>query len=346
MINTEVLTDSERYFFTVYRKSRRYEGGIRYLFCEELTEYTFFPYTGDLETVLEYWKERSSFKPVNIVLWNDRVKLFEKVSCTFLEEQKHLYITEDDFNRYWKRMCDKMRVGREGTGRVDLGLLSSPGRSPFINDKGRIEYRSREVDLECQRLISRRANAMNDNRICFVYDQRDRIVHDKSCPLAEFISCEDFGALERLPEGWEICEHCKRRVYVRESIGRERKKFFGYLSFLDQGDVSDAVLERVLHEGKARLYMPAPRELEIIYGEDRWLIVRNKLGGFTLYHNNYEMLDERERCITNGFHQQRSSPAHMEGMLEYIAGYDWHRHLEDAAEKAAAEAAEPETGLS
>lgn len=95
----------------------------------------------------------------------------------------------------------------------------------------------------------------------------------------------------------------------------------------NKGHVGNSLLERFLHEGQAKIYMPMVDEMEITYKEDTWRIEMNRKEEFVLYHNNYEMLDDKERCITDGFHEQKFSPNYLAGILGYIEGYDWRKHL-------------------
>jgi len=323
MVNTNVWTDRERYYFTVYRNSERYEDGARLLFCDELGEYTFFPYAGGLKTIPEYCKNSADFGEAALLLWVERDKRFEKMFCKVMEEKKRIYITEAGFNRYWGMISTRI----PSQDSCDLTLLTSPGKLPYVNEKGRIDYKSREIDIEVQRQVSRRANAMNDNKIRFVYAKSDHIVHDKTCRIAEQIPYWDFGALEDLPKDWELCKLCQRKIFIREAMGKDRKHFPWYLIFFNKGHVGNSLLEHFLHEGQAKIYMPMVDEMEIKYKEDTWRIEMNRKEEFILYHNNYEMLDDKERCITDGFHEQKFSPNYLAGILGYIEGYDWRKHL-------------------
>lgn len=82
-------------------------------------------------------------------------------------------------------------------------------RSAIYED--RVIQRIVSNEVATQRFISKRASAMEDNRVRFVYAKSDRFVHDKSCQLVEKIKYWDFGALEKLPEDRDFCPHCKRK---------------------------------------------------------------------------------------------------------------------------------------
>lgn len=80
--------------------------------------------------------------------------------------------------------------------------------------------------------------------------------------------------------------------------------------------------------GKAELHMDSINEMQIKYNDDTWIIQMDKEGLCSLRHNNYVMINERERYITSGFHVQKHHPPYLSGILAYIDGYDWKKHLE------------------
>ena len=339
MTNVNKLLGSEREHFMVRRDAAKYDECGRYVFGDELAEYTFYPYGGALRAVPGYLEDRDAFEEVRIFLVIKSTGKLVRIPCNFEERFKKIYITEENFNKYWKLISENIRKGilrkrPEGTvtkvsmnKRVDLTLLENSYRSAKIGKNFTIEYKGKELDIETQRLISKRASALDDGRMRFVYAKSDGLVHDKSCHLVEKIEYWDFAATEKLPLDRELCPCCKRRLYIRKAIKSDTKRFAWYQRFFEQGRVSNQLLKKFLMNTDVTLHMDVLDELIVKCKEDTWRICMNGQGAYDLYHNNYVMVSEEERYITSGFHEQKHHPPYLPGILAYIEGYDWKKHL-------------------
>lgn len=340
-----VKVDSERHHFMMYWNVAKYEDGARYVFCDELEDYTFYPYAGPLKEVPGYAEDKTAFEDVRIFLIINETGKLVKVPCNIVEAAKKIYINDGNFNKYWKliseNICRAIRRNRNVNSsevplvtmneRVELSLVENPSRSAKIGSNFTIEYEGRQIDIETQRLISKRASAMEDNRKRFIYAKSDHFVHDKSCQLVEKIKYWDFGALEELPEDRDFCPHCKRKILIRNAIKSDTKRFAWYVRFFEKGRVSNRVLETFLSRTDVKLHMDSIDELIVKCNEDTWHIKMNSQGTYTLHHNNYMMVSEEERYITSGFHLQKYHPPYLPGILAYIQGYDWQKHLKAKA---------------
>ena len=330
------MTKSGFFFFDQYP-------GFRGTLCDEIVEYTFFPYVDKLKEVPGYSECREEFEDSKIFIVNSATGKLIKIPCNIVEQRKQIYINEGNFNKYWSMISEGVCRGIRKCARTDvtqsmmndkvnLSLVESASRTAGINNAYQIEYRGKEIDIETQRMISKRASALEDNRIRFVFAKNDNFVHDKSCELVEKIKYWNFDASEKLPEGREICPHCKKRLYVRNAIKMDTKRFVWYIRFFDKGRASSRVVEKYLGSGKAELHMDSINKLQIKYNEDTWIIQMDKEGLCSLRHNNYVMVNEHERYITSGFHMQKYHPPYLPGILAYIDGYDWTKHLEAKAD--------------
>lgn len=333
--------DSERHHFMMYRDVMKYEDGTRYVFCDELEDYTFHPYIGPLKEIPEYSEDKTAFEDVYIFLIINATGKLVKIPCNIVETLKKIYINDGNFNKYWKliseNICRGIRLSKNLNSsevphasmneRVDLSLVENPSRSAEIGKAFTIEYKGKEIDIETQRMISKRASAMEDNRMRFVYAKSDRYVHDKSCRLVEKIKYWDFGSLEELPKDREVCPHCKRRILIRNAIKFDTKRFAWYQRFFEKGRISNHVLEKFLCGTDVKLHMDTIDELIVKCNEDTWHIKMNSQGTYSLYHNNYVMVSDEERYITSGFHKQKHHPPYLPGILAYIQAYDWQKHL-------------------
>ena len=342
MADVRMQVDSERHHFMMYWDVAKYEDGTRYVFCDELEDYTFHPYVGPLKEIPGYSEDRTAFEDVRIFLIINETGKLVKVPCNVVEQFKKIYINEGNFNKYWKLISENIcrNIRRNGNlnsnevpqismnERVDLALVENPSRSAEIGPGFTIEYKGKEMDIDTQRMISKRASALEDNCIRFVYAKRDNFVHDKSCQLVEKIKYWDFGALEELPDDREFCPHCKRRILIRNAIKHDTKRFAWYLRFFEKGRVSNRVVEKFLLGTDVKLHMDTLDELIVKCNEDTWHIKMNGQGTYSLYHNNYVMVSDEERYITSGFHPQKHHPPYLPGILEYIQAYDWQKHLE------------------
>lgn len=348
--------DSERNHFMMHWNFAQYDDGTRFVFCDELEEYTFHPYVGGLKEIPGYCEDKAAFEDVRIFLIINYSGKLMKVPCNVVEEFKKIYINEGNFNKYWKLISENICRGirrrmnsNEVTHasmneRVDLSLVETPSRTAAICSAFTIEYKGKEIDIETQRLISKRASALEDNRIRFVYAKSDNFVHDKTCVLVDKIKYWDFGASEELPADREVCSQCKKRLYIRNAIKSDTKRFAWYLRFFEKGRVSNRVLEQFLCNNDVKLHMDSIDELVVKCNKDTWHIKMNAQGVYTLYHNNYVMVSEEERYITTGLHIQKHHPPYLPGILAYIAGYDWQKHL-DSKQKVAVVEEVPEVAV-
>ena len=343
MADSYMKIGSERYYFNMYQNVERFDNGIKYVFCDELEEYTFHPDVKSLYEVPEYSVDRTAFKNVRIFIVVQETGKVLKVVCDIYEEQKKIYISHDRFNKFWKliseHLCQSSSEITQASvnDRVDLTLMETPSRSAKVGPSFTIEYTGREIDIEEQRMISKKASAMEDHRLRFVYAKGDRVIHDKSCPLVEHINYWDFCAVEELETDKELCPRCKRKILIRSAIKYDTKRLVWYQNFFDEGRVSNRVLEQFLLGTDVELHMDTMEEMIIKCNEDTWRVKRNEQEQYSLYHNNYVRINEDERYITSEFHLQRHHPAYLAGILAYIQGYDWNKHrrtkIADVVEK-------------
>lgn len=82
------------------------------------------------------------------------------------------------------------------------------------------------VVLKKQHLASKKANALNNSRIYYIFSQSDGTLHDKTCEKVSMIK-NDFMELEEIPKKYNLCSKCRRKVYIRNTI-EVNKKFFSF----------------------------------------------------------------------------------------------------------------------
>ena len=356
MIDTNYDIDSERVYFKMYWNVGYFDDSSRYIFCDEMNGYTIYPYVGRLKDISTCCNDNLAFNNAHIYLTDKKKGTIVKVPCNIVDSEKEIYITDGNFNKHWgvisanicRYICDAgdgNLVPQESINdMVNLKYVERPSSTVTIGKNYKLEYKGREIDIDTQRLISKRASALDDNRFKFVYAKSGGYVHDKSCDMVEKIGYIDFDASDELPTDRDLCPRCKKKIYIRNSIMNDNKKFAWYNQFMEKGNVSCKVIEKILSSGKVKLHMDTLSELQVKCNEDTWIIKRTENGKYVLYHNNYVMVNETERIITSGFHLQKCHNTSVAGILGYIESYNWYKHLEvkNGVEKMVEEVKEPE----
>ncbi len=340
---TDVVLDinSERYYFKSLWGIEPYEGGEIYLYCDEIEEYTFVPYEGGLRSVLRYNSNKQLFNQACILLIQGYDAKLKKVQCTILEETKEIYIAIDKFNQFWGMINssiyrNKYRMGLNIThdtinNRVNCKLLEKSNRTAFVNGSYKIEYKGKEIDIETQRMLSKRANALNDKTIRYIYSKSDNIVHDRDCKQVELIPYWDFECSSIVPPDRKHCPMCKRKMLIRNAVQEDISRFAWYEHFFEKKKIGYQELKRFLNA--ATIHMENANEMHVKCNEDKWIIVIDKQNEIFLYHNNYIKINDTERKITTGYHRQKNHPDTWSGIIWYITKYSWEKHLENSMPK-------------
>ena len=328
------------YFTTCFgKKVKRDENGQFYFSSADLAEVRLVPYRGKLHMVDGFGGMRvylsDSYLKIRLRGQNEASHIY----CVYNQKEHCLYMAESKFNAHWQEIRSRLisfyRYQRQDETvtpamldeRVDLSLYRSQTIDAKI-EKGRIVTFPKEPDEATKLLISKRASAMDNRKLCYVFDANDSLVHDKSCRLVKDISNEAFRAAETIPEGRVLCKACRRRVYVRQACGDDFKNYEIYNRFLTKGAMSQTALERFVGDYAGRMFMEAANLMRVRCGQDTWKIEIQEKGQIVLYHNNYVMINDEERYITDGFHLQNITAIKLDYLFNYIEKYTWQGHLE------------------
>lgn len=312
------------------------------IYPKDLVEYTFFPYACKLKDVADYELHRECYVEKYICLQKNEKEI--KVPCMVAIEQKKILIEYRTFNSYWKtignKICSAINKHRSQDERmtlrdvnqqmVNLKWAQMPTKVARINKDCVIEYKGKNIPIEHQRMISKRATAMDDAKIKYVFSKTDQLYHDKSCHLVAKIPYWDFEASEDVPENREKCQKCYRAMLIRNAIGTDIKHFAWYTRFFSRGKLSTSVLDSFLSQKQLVLQMLTINEMQVTCKEDTWIIVMEDKGTtcqYQLYHNNY-YIKNRERIMKAGYHLQSNQPLNLMRILLYISNYDWRVHLD------------------
>lgn len=312
-----------------------------------LEECTIVPYRGSLK---EHLEDRGTAATAYIEFYNEQNHTRKKIKVEFNDEDSRIYIAEKEFNRTWKMIAQRifgvkmMRAYRSGKpvpdfssveAQLDLSLYETESRRAIL-ERGQLKLVGKPVSEEQKQLMMKRSSAMDNKKIVYVYSATDSKVHDKACPLVKQISNQDFRASETLPEGRWLCLNCRMMMVVRRGCGDDFKHYDLYKRFFQRGGIRVEAVEELVDQYGARIRMEDPDTLWIKCREDQWKIILNEDRKVTLLHNNYMMLDETQRYILGGYHNQTpSGNAAMSYAFKLIENYTWEGHLAAKAESRA-----------
>ncbi|MBO5523119.1 MAG: hypothetical protein J5986_05515 [Roseburia sp.] len=321
----------------------------RLLCGADLLNYKIFPYRGKLKTVIG--KENTA-ENAYILMDTDRKHEVYRIPVNVSEEKKRIYIAEANFNRYWKNISSMIFAGlrKEVIGKqkfypfqdmvetyVDLSFYENEHRKAVL-EHYQVKIIGIQPTEEVQKLQSRRASAMDNKKLVYVYSDGKMLFHDKSCPLVKEISDTDFRACAELPENALLCEECRERMYIRRACGEDFKRYNAYHHFFRKGHVNIRIIQELVGDYQGKIHLEGIDTLRVICGEDTWKIRIDDAGKITLLHNNYVMVNDEERYILSEFHNQNlPKNISMTGAIQYLENYTWEKHL--AAKKIAEEKA-------
>lgn len=340
MEEKKLRVGGERYRFKLDWELESY-ADVPYTFSDELTKYTFVPYACSLRDVPGYEENRDLFEECRIYIMVAEPKRLLKVPCRIREDNCCVYLTDGTFNKYWKYISERIlrRLKEECAGEaeltmkevnslVDLSQVENANRSASISRNGTLVYQGQDVDLEIQRMISKKAAALEDNRILYVYSTKNNYVHDKTCKEVEKIHYQQFRAVSEFPKDRRLCSYCKKQLHVRTMIAEDNKHFPWCYRMMEEGKVYFSVIEELATTYKVKLRMSSPDIMVVKCGEDTWQIEKVGQEQYKLYHNNYVMVSKTERYITDGYHEQKNHPTTLYGILRFVAKYEWTKHLD------------------
>lgn len=339
----------------VQQEEREYEQiGANGVIPEEWLEHcTITPYRGNLK---DHAGSPKGAINALIEIRNDQNRSCRRVQVVFCAADNQIYIAEKEFNRMWKdisqcihraKIMKAYRTGApvpgfaEAEKQVDLSLYETENRTAVLA-RGQLKLVGKPVSEEQKQLMMKRSSAMDNKKMVYAYSAADSKVHDKACPLVKQISNQDFRASEEVPEGRWLCLHCRMMMVIRRGCGDDFKHCDWYQRFFKKGGVREEAVESLVDRFHANIRMEDRDTLLVKRGEEQWKIVLNGEKKVTLLHNNYAMLNETERYIYGGFHNQVPvGDLTMARAMKYIEDYNWEGHLAAKAEKRVEQTPEP-----
>ena len=308
---------------------------------EDLYDKRIVVYPNKIKHIPGYEDFKDRLINVAVVYFDFSCRHFIKwIILRFDRESSTLYLSECNFNSVWiylrKSVDLGIRIQRELGNNipiqlskeiVDLSLLHSAGSVADIK-KGYLTYVAKELSAELIKAKGRKQSLLNDPKNLYFYATNDRCFHDKDCDCTSNLDPEFFMASGEIPEGYEPCKMCIRKMYVRKMCNSNIRLMTTVEHIMGKYGVPDDLLEKYAFEYNLKLRMNTYNELIVIGKEDTWIIKGIKYRYLTLWHNNYERVGNCGRRITEGFHPQNFDGKTLCEMFEYINGYTFEKHLE------------------
>lgn len=317
-----------------------------FFFAEELTDYKIVPFKQSITEIVPQKKNRSKLMAAVIIAdfpMDDRKAKFTVLK--YRESTREFFIKLGNLNEAWDKISEclayeiKQRRTRKQKCRIhepndiiDVRYLcDSTFEAVFSESK--VILREKEVDRQKLLLKSKRQSKMDMKDLLFVFSKEEKIAHDKECDQVPSIPDEMFDASHDLPEEYAICPKCARLSAIRRGCFPNTKEIPFCRKFFDELHAGTSCLIKIVDKG-VTFHTDNLDEMTLKGAEDTW-IIKNDSGTPVLFHNNYVKLSDTERCITEGFHNQKWLGMSINSMLYMISKYTWKRHLDgvEAARK-------------
>lgn len=318
-----------------------------YAWGEELFEFPIIVYTKNRSTIPGYKRICNEGIEVGLITINPNIAgMIEIVPALYEPRNKRVYIKDTQFNIYWKNLRKSIQIGIENNQEycehndiktpediVDLRILRDDIHEPYIQN-GIIKIRVKKVDVpkEIQTKRARQSKLDNPLNVFFYSCNRkgSRQVHDRECDVLDSIPDDKFMGSTEIPDGYILCKKCKRNLLIRMGCYPNTKQIPICGRFFHEHRVGTTEIEKMIDKGIT--FHAEDMNVMTINGiEDTWQ-VRAVGDNVSLWHNNYVRVSNTERYITDGFHNQNYT-GNMTGMLRYIEGYTWQKHLQGEERK-------------
>lgn len=265
------------------------------------------------------------------------------------KQTQDVYMSAGTFNDAWKLLKESVKTGIElkrdrGEAAeetperyVDLTFLQHKSSEAVIKND-RIEYVSKDIPEREQKARSKMQSALDNPAYRFFYAFDSGIYHDKDCEFIREIPPELFTAAAERPRTRKPCRRCLRIMCLRELSNPYVKQMPAVNRLLKRGDIGNNYLEQLAFEYGIKLRVDEEGSLVVVSAEDTWKIRGFDEDSLTLWQNNFIKTSPEERCITQGFHRNKTADGRtLFQMLERIRRYKYDPHYQENI-KAKAEA--------
>ena len=260
------------------------------------------------------------------------------------KETENVYMSADTFNNVWKFLKESVKAGIElkrdrgeaaeetPEGYVNLTFLQHKSSEAVVKND-RIEYISKAVPEREQKARSKMQSALDNPANRFFYAFDSGIYHDKDCEFIKEIPPDLFTAAEKRPLTRKPCRRCLRTMCLRELCSPYVKQMPAVNRLLKRGDIGNNYLERLAFEYGIKLRVDEDGSLVVVSSEDTWKIRGFDEDRLSLWQNNFIKTSPEERCITQGFHRNKTADGRtLFQMFERIRRYKYDPHFRENVE--------------
>lgn len=176
----------------------------------------------------------------------------------------------------------------------------------------------------------RRDSLMSNRSMRYAYSSVEKRLHDRDCAEVPKIPDAEFEMLAAYQSDMKRCWLCGRRAIVRAGVSCEDAKHMdAYMDVLRRFGAMSGELHALIIVHYARLFDVQQNSVCIRCGEDTWMLCGDR-EALSLYHNDYEVLDDYTRLFKSTFHlQQTAAPPHaFRSLINSIFHYSWADHVE------------------
>lgn len=173
----------------------------------------------------------------------------------------------------------------------------------------------------------RRASLMGNKDMRYILSKVSGEKHDRDCPCAAKIPDAAFDMTADFP-GWEnFCWKCSRIAVIREGLHKDLTKQLDAVVFLFQKmNASTRLIHSLFHEHGGQIFRVEEDRLFLKVREDSWIIQLEETGCM-LFHNNYYVLNDDSRILSEGYHPQIEAPLAFHFLYFAITNYSWEEHI-------------------
>ena len=152
----------------------------------------------------------------------------------------------------------------------------------------------------------RRDSLMSNRAMRHAYSSVEKRIHDRDCAEVSKIPDAEFEMLTEYRTDLKRCWLCGRRAIVRAGISCDDAQHMdAYMDLLRRFGAMTGELYALIVVNHAQLLGVKQDSVCIRCGEDTWMLCGDQ-AELSLYHNNYEVLENYERLLKLTFHLQQT----------------------------------------
>lgn len=207
-----------------------------------------------------------------------------------------------------------------------LNQLQNQQKESYVPPKAKISDH-KETPPMISPEARRRASLMGNKDMRYILSAQSGEKHDRDCPCAVKIPDAAFDMTADFP-GWEnFCWKCSRIAVIREGLHKDLTKQLDAVVFLFRKmNASTRLIHSLFHEHGGQIFRVEENRLFIKVREDSWIIQLEETGCM-LFHNNYYVLNDDSRIISEGYHPQIEAPMAFHFLYSAITNYSWEEHI-------------------